>query len=64
MEGELEEHCEIADEKREIRINNRKEKSCCLPTYCVKISISISFHSGMDDFIKSFEINIYIYCKS
>ena len=59
MEGELEEALEIADEKREIRINNRKEKSRCLRSYCKDLDLNL-ISSGMDDFIKSFEITIYI----
>ena len=59
MEGGLEEALEIADEKIEIRINNRKEKSRCLRSYCKDLDLNL-ISSGIDDFTKSFEITIYI----
>ena len=56
MEVEVEEAMEIADERKRIRVNNRKEKSRRLRSYCKDLDFNI-ISSSTDDLNKSLEVN-------
>ena len=56
MEVEVEEAMEIADERKRIRVSNRKEKSRRLRSYCKDLDFNL-ISPNKDDLTKSFEVN-------
>ena len=61
MEGELEEHLKLLMKKEKFQlIIEKKNLAAYQSILCKDFDLNL-ISSGMDDFIKSFEINIYIY---